>query len=50
MEPQIREMRKLVRSFDSGDDGNLRFLYDDGHDLDSLHTQFATSLPLFFQG
>ena len=50
MEPQIREMRKLSRSFDSGDDGNLRFLYDDGggHDLDSLRAQLSTALPLLF--
>lgn len=48
MEPQIREMRKLARSFD---DDNLRFNYDDGggHDLDSLHAQLAGTLPLLFR-
>ena len=50
MEPQIREMRTHPRSFDTGDDGNLRFLYDDGggHDLNSLHAQLGTALPLLF--
>lgn len=47
MEPQIRAMRELTRSFD---DDNLHLGYDDGggHDLDSLHAQLSDALPRLF--
>ncbi|WP_328468962.1 alpha/beta hydrolase-fold protein [Actinoplanes sp. NBC_00393] len=50
MEPQIREMRKMSRSFDSGDTGNLRYALDPGggHDAESLYRQFYGSIQLFF--
>jgi enterochelin esterase-like enzyme len=50
MEPQIREMRKLPDSFDSRDDGNLRYTEDPGggHDAESLYKQLYSSIQLFF--
>jgi enterochelin esterase-like enzyme len=50
MQPQIREMRKLSDSFDSGSRGNLRYTQDPGggHDLQSVYNQFYGSIRLFF--